>query len=94
MSEPAPARVHSIRVIDYGGDFDDLDDVVVIGPYETAAERDADLRRLAALPEVYGFLDLQRSRLDPDGADYRCTPFMVREVKTRDELLEELYGLT
>ncbi len=83
---------HSIRVIDYGGDYDDLNDIIVIGPYDTPGDRDRDLSRLAALPDVYGFLDLQRSRLDPEQADYRCTPFMVRDVANLQELVDELYA--
>lgn len=45
-SPHAPA----IRFLDYMGDYDDLDEVNLIGPYPNVAARDADLQRLAALP--------------------------------------------
>lgn len=46
-----------IRVILYIGDYDDYFDVEVIAPYESETARNADLRRLAALPGVYGNLE-------------------------------------
>ena len=64
----------SIRVTCYWGDFDDLDDIYLIGPYGSAAERDRDLNRLGHLPGNTGLATFAPSRLDPAGADYRMTP--------------------
>jgi hypothetical protein len=42
---------------------DQVDDINLIGPYPTAAERDAEMRRLAGLPGM-GVVELVPSRTD------------------------------
>lgn len=41
--------METIRVHSYVGDLDDADEVIVIGPYADAAERDAELARLQGI---------------------------------------------
>lgn len=66
--------VHSIRVVNYCGDYDDLHDVNIIGPYPDTAARDRDIRRLAALPDIHGSLEFQPSQVAPSAAMHSCTP--------------------
>lgn len=40
----------AIKLIDYMGDYDDYHQVNIVGPYGSAADRDADLTRLQQLP--------------------------------------------
>lgn len=83
----------SIRVVNYLGDYDDLGDLLLIGPYDTQRERDADLRRLAGLPEVYGNVELEPSTVDPAATRLRATPAEVADVADVYDLVHTLYRL-
>jgi len=91
---PAPTGSISILVRAYWGDFDDLDEVVVIGPYATTADRDRDIQRLAALDDVAGSAEFLPSSLDPAGADHHATPQQVAQATDLGGLIDALYGLT
>lgn len=73
MTDGRPAddtnTTNTIRFTDYTGDFETLAEVNVIGPFATAAERDAELARLTTLPGVDGSVTFEASSLDPAGAD-------------------------
>lgn len=85
--------MHSIRVINYWGDLDDLHDLIAIGPYPTAHDRNIDMARIASLPHVDGSAQLEPSTLDPAEADYRATPEEVADVVDLTGLIKALYGL-
>ncbi len=85
--------MYTIRLVDYGGDNDDLNDVNIVGPYDTRHDRDTDLRRLACLPGVYGLVKLFPATTPPEAADYACGPLTVRDVATVEELMCAVYGL-
>lgn len=89
---PAPTGSISILVRAYWGDLDDLDGVVVIGPYAATADRDRDIQRLAALADVAGSAQFLPSSLDPAGADHHATPQQVAEATDLDSLIDSLYG--
>lgn len=57
--------MYSIKVINYLGDREDMEQTNLIGPYPTSEARDADVQRLNALPKVYGNLRFVPSHLDP-----------------------------
>lgn len=82
--------LHTIRVYNYCGDQDDLDDTVIIGPYPTITERDADIRRLTALPEVRGSMEFYPSIQSPRGADHSCT---AADIATAADLTGILVAL-
>lgn len=80
----------TIRMTNYAGDMDDLHEVNVIGPYDTAEQRDADLARLDKLPGNNGDAEFEPSRLNPEGADRRATPAQVAGVTNLSELFDVL----
>lgn len=82
--------VHSIRVFNYCGDYDDLNALHIIGPYDTAAGRDRDLARLAGLPDVHGSLEFSACRIHPDVADRSCRPEAVADAADLDQILAAL----
>lgn len=79
--------VHSIRVINYCGDYDDLHDVNIIGPYPDTAARDRDIRRLAALPDVDGSLEFEPSQVPPSAALHSCPPEAAADAADLDGVL-------
>jgi hypothetical protein len=62
----------SIRVISYLGDYDDYFDVNLIGPYGSASERDAEVRRLGGLPGVYGKVEFVACSLSLTQLGFSC----------------------
>ncbi|MEU8334710.1 hypothetical protein [Micromonospora tulbaghiae] len=84
------ARPYTIRVVNFCGDEDDLNDFNLIGPYPDAASRDRDIKRLANLPGVYGSLQFQPSAANPVTASHSCTPDAVAEASDLTGLLVAL----
>ncbi len=83
--------MHTIRVVSYT-DRDALGEILVIGPYDSAAARFADIRRLEQIKAVYGLVELLEAKIPPEIADYACTPDKVADVKTVRQLLAAVYG--
>lgn len=83
--------MYTIRVISYT-DSDALTETLIIGPYDTAAERDAAICRLEGVKGFYGLVELVAAKIPPEGADYACTPDKVADVRTVRELLAAVYG--
>lgn len=77
----------SIRVLNFCGDRDDLNDLNLIGPYPTAEARDRDIRRLDGLPDVYGSLTFEPSQQNPNAAEHACTPEKVAAADSLDGVL-------
>lgn len=84
--------MHSIRVTDYTGDLDTLREVILIGPFPDAAERDAELTRLSTLPGVDGNYDFEGSGLDPAAADRSATAAKVARAGNEGQLSNVLCG--
>ncbi|MER7331799.1 MULTISPECIES: hypothetical protein [unclassified Micromonospora] len=82
--------MHTIRVINYCGDHDDLNDINIIGPYPTAGDRDTDMHRLAELTDVHGSLEFQPSTLPPAAAVRLCQPGAVAGASDLDGVLAGL----
>lgn len=89
---PAP-ETHSIRVIPYWGDLDNLADILIIGPYPSVEARDQDLHRLENLHGAYGSAEFLPSTLDPStpGLDGHATPAQVAGCGTLEDLAHLLY---
>lgn len=83
---------YTIRLVDYMGGWDDLNEVNIIGPYPSAAERDAAIRRLAQVKGFYGCVELFPATTTPDAADNSCGPLTVADVATVRELLAAVHG--
>lgn len=83
--------MHTIRLISYT-DTDALNEILIIGPYNTPQERNDDMWRLEGVRGFYGLVEAAASKIPPDGADYTCTPDKVADVKTVRELLAAVYG--
>ncbi len=84
--------MHAIRVVDYMGDWDDLNDLNIIGPYDTAAARDAAIRRLSGAKGFYGCVELFPATIPPEAADSSCGALTVADVATVRELLAAVHG--
>ena len=84
------ARPWTIRVVNYCGDLDDLNDLNLIGPYPDADSRDEDMARLARLNGVYGSLQFQPSTANPAAASCSCSPEAVAGVSDLTGLLVAL----
>ncbi len=79
----------SIRITDYNGDFDTLNEVTLIGPYPSEAAADAEARRLYSIEGIYGLYDFEASDLfAPDMID----PALFSQVTTVDEVAEVIYS--
>lgn len=83
--------MHAIRLVSYT-DRDALDELLIVGPYGTVAERDADIERLARTRGVFGMVHLYTAKIAPEAADYACTPDKVADVATVRQLLAAVYG--
>lgn len=84
----------SIRVIAYWGDTDDLNEILIIGPYTSPEARTHDLHRFDALPGNNGDAEFEPSRIDPAAADYAVAPERLAGIRTLHDLIDQLYGLT
>jgi hypothetical protein len=82
---------HCIRVTAYWGGYEELDEVYVIGPYPTAADRDADLHRISGLKDMYGSATLTPSKIAPEAADYAATPAQVAGARSLSGLTKAFY---
>lgn len=71
----------AIRFVDFRGDFDDYFQINVIGPYETEAARNADLRRLWSLPDPRGSAKFYADRLGSVRPDWRVDPARIATLK-------------
>jgi hypothetical protein len=78
--------VHTIRLVSYT-DSDALNEILIIGPYDSAATRDADIGRLAGVKGFYGLVELVAAKIPPEAADETCTPDKVAGVATVRQLL-------
>lgn len=85
--------MHTIRVVNYLGDYDDMDEMILIGPYATADERNAALLRLEAVPGVRGNLTFHPSVSNPLHADVSASAWQVAEVNNLDELVEAIWAV-
>lgn len=87
------AAVYTIRIVNYLGDYDDLNLVNIVGPYPTAAARNTDLTRLANLPGVYGSLEFLASQIPVEAATgWRVQPTRVADATDLDTLVDVLCG--
>lgn len=79
----------TIRVI-MRGDYDDQMTLRVVGPFDTEAERDAELARLKKLPSMLEGAWLDPSTMPPSAAEESITPEVSARVRHCNELFEEL----
>lgn len=79
----------TIRVIEKG-DFDGQMTLRVVGPFDTEAERDAELARLKKLPSMKEGAWLDASTIPPSAAEQAISPEVSARVRHCNELFEEL----
>lgn len=85
---------NNIRVIDYTGDYDTMNSIIIISGYGTAEERDADIARLYALRGIAGDADFEPSDIPADSVNVEAstTAGKVRNVASGEEFFAALYG--
>ena len=77
----------SIHVVDYVGDLDSLNEINLIGPFDTVQERDAMIDRLSALPDMRGDYEFHPSTLDPaNGCDLVATPEAAAKITDGEDI--------
>lgn len=79
--------MHTIRVTNYWGDYDDLNDLLIIGPYGNREARDRDIARLAQLDDVPGSATFAPSTISPDAADSSAAPDRLTNAANLDDLV-------
>ncbi len=80
----------TIRVIQLA-DFDDQMMLRVVGPFRTVSDRDAEMKRLSALPSMRQHARLSASTIPPGAAEQAITPEVSARVRDANELFEEFW---
>lgn len=98
-SDTAGDREHAvgpptIRFRNYMGDYDDLNEVCIVGPYADNATRNRELARLAALPGNHGDAEFEASTISGHAADCSVAPEKVAGVTTLREFCSAFFGWT
>jgi hypothetical protein len=81
-----------IEVTAFFGDVETYNELHLIGPYPTAADRNRDLDRLARLPGNNGDAVFTTSSTDPAKAVHHCTPDRVAGIRHFRQVVGALYG--
>jgi hypothetical protein len=75
-------------MINYMGDYDDLNEVNLIGPYPDGASAAADAARLQSLPGVFGLLEFVPSDLS---ASHMTDPQGLKNVANAEEIMAVVF---
>ena len=85
--------MHTIKVTDYNG-ADTISDVVIIGPYPTAADAQYEIDRFYRLLGHNGQFQFAVSTISPDAADYKASPETFAKPfgsRKRDEIEDQFF---
>lgn len=81
-----------IKFTDYGGTSEQFDWILLVGPYPTETDRDADLERLLDLPDPDEITDFQVDDTPPGDAERVVPPDHLTDVRNAVDFREAFYN--